>query len=124
MNPRRFHERDSHMSPQYDAYSLWETGQANSPKNVRIRRMRQVLPYVLVRWEGREILYNRLYEPLWERSADGVVTRSTERYRFKWVDEKYYTESGVKTTPWESADVLARCENVLREWGVPVEDYR
>jgi hypothetical protein len=106
-----------------DTFEVAEARRRNSPKQVRIRHMRETLPYCLIKWEGREILYNRFYQPLWERDANGVVTRSTEQYRWKWVDERFYNESSSETTPWENANALKRCEDVLREWGVPIESY-
>jgi hypothetical protein len=107
-----------------DPYEAWEAAKAKSPKQVRRRRMCQVLPYCVIKWEGREILYDRNYQPLWERDANGVVTRSTERYRFKWADKHFYTDADVGAAPWENAEVLKRCEDVLREWGIPLEDYQ
>ncbi len=63
-----------------DAYELWEESKRRNPKYQRRLRMCQELPYCLIKWDGREILYNRNYKPLWERGADGVVTSSTEKY--------------------------------------------
>jgi hypothetical protein len=106
-----------------DAYEAWEAAKQNAPKYKRRQNMCVTLPYCLIKWQGREILYNRNYKPLWERDANGVVTRSTERYNFKWADQHFYTDAEKGSAPWENAAVLKRCEAILREWGVPIETY-
>ncbi len=105
-------------APYRDAYEVWEAAKRNTPKYQRRVRMCLELPYCLIKWDGREILYNRNYKPLWERGADGVVTRSSEPYNFKWADKHFYTDSGIGTAPWENEAVAKLCEDVLREWGV------
>jgi hypothetical protein len=103
-------------------YQQWERQQANRPKQRRMARMCETLPYCLVKWQGREILYNRAYKPLWERDANGVVTRSTERYNFTRPDQHFYVDAD-GSAPWDNARVLRQCEDLLREWGIPLPAY-
>jgi hypothetical protein len=54
-----------------------------------IEQMLEVLPYGrYVASDGREILFNRSYRPIWERLPDGTVQRANPH---EWVD---WTEQG------------------------------
>jgi hypothetical protein len=76
------------------------------------------------RWttgDGDEVLYNRAYEPIWQRRPGGQPTVAKP---WKWVhdivkDELFFDDS---TPPWRKRETRERCCVVLKEWGLPVPD--
>jgi hypothetical protein len=89
-----------------------ERPEPNGPPNYAA-----TLPYG--KWtcaDGREVLFNRWYGPIWERSAAGVVRRANpgEWVQFERV-EWFYTDGN---SPRRSPKTVRRCVAVLKSWGV------
>ena len=64
--------------------------------------------------DGREVLFNREYRPIWERLPDGTVRAADpcEWVRFI-VNHRWFFDDGT-----ERREVLERTDAVLREWGI------
>jgi hypothetical protein len=81
--------------------------------------MRYRLPYGCWRCgDGREILFNREYRPIWERRP-GQRTRRADLD--EWVEDivltrHFFTDH---SPPWISPATARRCEAVLRAYGAP-----
>jgi hypothetical protein len=73
--------------------------------------------------DGREVLYNRGYKPIWQRHPDGPAELADPD---EWVDGTeqiwFYGEQQKLRPPYrpDSQKTRAKCEAVLAEWGVPV----
>ena len=84
--------------------------------------MRLRLPYG--KWslqDGYEVLFNRDYCPIWQRSASGEVTRIDPETDVPFEDEEFYFGDG--STPWNSkSGSRDKCLHVLMQWGI--EDER
>lgn len=80
--------------------------------------MRLELPYG--RWtcpDGREVLFDRWYQPIWQRMPGETATAADREERVGFTREEwFYTDAD---TPWRSKAGLARCMAVLHDWGVP-----
>lgn len=66
--------------------------------------------------DGREVLFNRRYEPIWEKqslSRKAVKANPGEYIRFKSQDFFY----GYGDPPWLSKKTLEDCEAILRAFG-------
>jgi hypothetical protein len=64
--------------------------------------------------DGREVLYNRNYQPIWERLPDGTVRPADPS---EWVrdivEHRWFWDDGTM-----HKDVMKRADAVLREWGI------
>jgi hypothetical protein len=83
--------------------------------------LRERLPYGI--WtcaDGREVLFNRRYRPLWERRPGTSATAANPDEWVSWKTQSWFFNDG--NLPWNKHDdgrrSLARCKQVLREWGV------
>lgn len=90
----------------------------------KLQLFRQHLPYG--KWitsNKREILFNRDYTPLWERTnADGryLVSQANSSEKVTGiVDETWYYDDG--STPWDDKNVLQICINALTDFGATVD---
>lgn len=83
--------------------------------------MRAVLPYGLWTCEdGREVLFNRRYEPIWQRRVGAVAEAADPSERVPWLHQSWlYQEDD---PPWADASTLARLAAVLSAWGVPIPE--
>jgi hypothetical protein len=95
---------------------------AGTEKNVLFHNW---LPYgVWLCDGGREVLFNRYYEPIWERT-DGVTTKSADHKEWvHWTATKYFFNDG--NPPWVNRDSMAYCLARLREFGAtwePIAHY-
>jgi hypothetical protein len=89
------------------------------------QRMRYALPYgVWTTIEGREVLFNREYQALWQRSA-GDVTRANPREWVVGIDHDktkflYADDNAPDAQRSASASKasIVRCRILLTEWGV------
>lgn len=79
-------------------------------------RMRAELPYGM--WtcaDGREVLFNRGYRPLWQRRPGQAATRADHG---EWVpfnrQSWFYTDHN---PPWRSPATRRLCEATLAAWG-------
>jgi hypothetical protein len=76
--------------------------------------LRTSLPYGM--WtcaDGREVLFNRNYKPIWQR-IDGVVTAADPDEWVLWVSQQWLFDDCAP--PWVSIATRRRCETVLVEW--------
>jgi hypothetical protein len=56
-----------------------------------IEQMLEVLPYGrYIASDGREILFNRSYRPIWERLPDGIVQRANSNEWVDWVAQGWF----------------------------------
>jgi hypothetical protein len=92
-------------------------------KQAKIRALRSYLPYG--KWtcaDGREVLFNRAYKPIWQR-RNGRVEIADAR---EWVkdiqgEEWFFNDL---TAPWEGytargcRKTLLKCIGILEAWGV------
>jgi hypothetical protein len=83
--------------------------------------MRYRLPYGL--WtcvDGREVLFNRDYKPIWQRHSGEAATVADRDEWISYVDQKWFY--GDHSAPWlkgrEAQATLAQCEDTLAVWGV------
>lgn len=79
-------------------------------------RMRLEMPYGI--WtcaDGREVLFNRRYHPIWQRMPGQAATRAKNG---EWVtferESWFYTDSN---PPWSSRKTKKKCKEVLAKWG-------
>jgi len=81
--------------------------------------MRLTLPYG--KWlceDGREVLFNRDYTPIWDRSLDNVVGNISPDTYVHHKDTVFYFDDATAPYYYENAHTLEKCLNVLKEWGV------
>jgi len=78
---------------------------------------RALLPYG--RWtcqDGREVLFNRFYEPIWQRQPSGIVEAADGREWVKFIGEEwFYSDRDETETAKRSKAIPA-----LLAWGLPV----
>ena len=79
--------------------------------------LRSRLPYGI--WtcpDGREVLFNRDYEPIWERRPGEPARPANRSEKPQQIGPiTFYTDD---KAPWRDAESLQYCEQVLVEWGV------
>ena len=92
--------------------------------SVTFEEWHHMVPYG--RWttaDGREVLFNRTYWPILERTPDGFAKPARPS---EWVEgivqSEYFFDDW--SAPWRSTNgacraSLAACNKVLREWGMP-----
>jgi hypothetical protein len=83
-----------------------------------LRFLRHRLPYG--KWtcaDGREVLFNRDYKPIWQRrpGQPAEAADPTERVPFK--TQEWFYEDGKQ--PWRSKHTEQKCNDVLASWGLP-----
>lgn len=68
---------------------------------------------------GREVLYNRSYQPIWERYNGGSATQANNNEWIDLIDEDktifYYNDS----TPLYKRKIIG--ENILKEWRIKID---
>lgn len=74
--------------------------------------LRHMLPYGV--WtcpDGRQVLFNRDYTPIWQKDANGKVSVADQT---EWVEfdrqDHFYVEG---SEPWMNKETLQRCSDVL-----------
>jgi hypothetical protein len=80
--------------------------------------MRAKLPYG--KWtcaDGKEVLFNRDYEPIWERLPGEMASAADRKAQYEHVKEKWFF--GDRNPPWSSERSVRRCLEALRVFGVP-----
>ncbi len=83
------------------------------PNNPRRVCLRSTLPYGM--WtcaDGREILFNRNYQPIWQR-IDGVFTAADRDEWVPWVEQSWFFDD--TDPPWLNAHTHVLCEAALAE---------
>lgn len=81
--------------------------------------MRLHLPYG--KWkcaDGREVLFNRDYCPIWERSPDGVVTPIEPDVYVDHEDSEFYFNDGTAPYYDNNSATVKECLSILNDWGV------
>lgn len=80
---------------------------------------RVALPYG--RWtcsDGRQVLFNRFYEALWQRWGGGLAVPADPTEWVTWERQEWFYDDG---TPQEQ--VQQKAAEVLAEWGLPMPDW-
>jgi hypothetical protein len=89
----------------------------------REREMRERLPYgILACDDGREVLFNRWYQPIWERRPGEPAVEADADERIPFAQQRwFFTDTN---PPWGRRDpkaaraTRARCQAILVAWGV------
>ena len=100
--------------------------------STRTDRFRCWLPYG--KWicaDGREVLFNRFYEPIWERPPGGSARRADPEEWVPYQHQEWFFKD--RSSPWcrgegqqRATATLVRCLGVLKEFGAswePVAHY-
>lgn len=77
--------------------------------------MRESLPYG--KWtceDGREVLFNRRYKPIWQRRDGEAATPGDPNERVKFTKEEWFYSD--ENAPWLDKNTRQRCEAELKEW--------
>ena len=87
--------------------------------------LRRVLPYGM--WtcdNGREVLFNRNYSPIWQRISV-VVSAVCPSDRIPWKEQMWFFKDG--STPWGTGKLckesLERQLSILYSWGDPANGF-
>ncbi|WP_424138185.1 hypothetical protein [Roseomonas chloroacetimidivorans] len=64
---------------------------------------------------GREVLYNRDYEPIWERTGEVAPLRCDPAERIRHNRQEWFYNDG--NPPWRDIKSMRRCLDVLASWG-------
>ena len=78
-------------------------------------RRRNDLPYGC--WtchDGREVLFNRFYEPIWQRYPGRDPEPADPTEWAQWKDQRWFYDDKVR-----DKQKTARGEAILAEWGIP-----
>jgi hypothetical protein len=90
---------------------------ANKRPSKKSREYRwQLLPYGL--WtcaDGRQVLFNRRYRPLYQRSPNGVVSSADPSERVPWKDELWFYSS-----PSSEQEKRRNAIKALNDWNLQV----
>lgn len=88
-----------------------------------IVQMRTVLPYG--KWtcaDGREVLFNRKYEPIAQRIPGSQATSADADERVAFEREEWFYDDG--RPPWRDRRTAQQCCTVLVDWGMPISGYQ
>jgi hypothetical protein len=80
--------------------------------------MRAKLPYG--KWtcgDGKEVLFNRDFQPIWDRLPGEAARPADPDVRCEHVKEKWYF--GDRNPPWSNERSVRRCLDALGVFGVP-----
>lgn len=83
-------------------------------------RRRNNLPYG--KWtcaDGREVLFNRFYEPIWQRRPNESPMPADPHERVLWIDQVWFYDDGVR-----DRQKTKYAEAVLSEWGLDIPGSR
>jgi hypothetical protein len=85
---------------------------------------RSTTPYGIWRCaDGREVLFNRKYQPIWERLPDGTVRAADPGEWVPFVDQRWFFKDDTSPVSYWNVPKPARLRSldrinaVLREWG-------
>ena len=68
--------------------------------------------------DGREVLFNRDYTPIWSRSKDGLIERIDPATKTNYSDREFYFDDRNAPYYYGNSKTLQSCEAILKEWGV------
>jgi hypothetical protein len=98
------------------------------PRNQK-ERMRVMLPYGL--WtcaDGRQVLFNRNYDPIWWRYPGQPATAADLNDWVKWEQQEwFFCDADAPWDGWngrEHAKTRRRCGDILKSWGLDPEPWR
>lgn len=63
---------------------------------------------------GREVLFNRFYEPIWERLPDGTVRKADGGEWIPWVSQRWLYDDGASQAAAKKTSL-----QTLVAWGLP-----
>lgn len=89
------------------------------PDIAYFKPMRLYLPYG--KWicaDGREVLFNRDYCPIWEKSPDGIVTSIAPDTHVHYKTSEHFYDDGSVSPYSKKSGTLEICLAVLKDWGV------
>ena len=69
--------------------------------------------------DGREVLFNRFYEPIWQRLPDGVVLPADRKEWVKWNKQEWFYDVGTK-----ELQKFKKGMKALIAWGLPEPSKR
>jgi hypothetical protein len=74
-----------------------------------------LLPYgVWTLVDGTEVLFDRYYAAMWQRSPNGVVTAADMNVWYPWVKQDYFYNDG--NSPTFNLETRNRLRAILRQW--------
>lgn len=79
-----------------------------------MKKIRNCLPYGI--WtcaDGREVLFDRFYQPMFQRLEDGTVSRADSGEWVKWEKQNWFYHDGTPYQEKRKAGVAA-----LAAWGL------
>lgn len=88
------------------------------PSIADFKPMRLYFPYgKCTCTDGREILFNRDYSPIWERSAFGEVKNIQPNVAIQYDSREFYYDD--RTAPYyDNKNTAENCLLILKDWGV------
>jgi hypothetical protein len=90
-----------------------------NPPTEPLRFLRHRMPYG--KWtcaDGREVLFNRDYKPLWQRYPGQAAHQADSGERVNWMRvETFYTGAN---QPWRDTASARMCSDILAKFGVRV----
>ena len=92
-------------------------GATSAPPEATARR-RDALPYG--KWtcaDGREVLFNRDYKPIWQRTADGRVSEAEASERVPYEEQEWFYDDNNR--PWTDRELSEKLVATLEAWGIP-----
>lgn len=94
-----------------------EVSVVRTPPAQPLRRLRHRMPYG--KWtcaDGREVLFNRDYKPIWQKMPGQPAEAADAEERVPFKKQEWFYQDG--TQPWRSADTERACNQVLLDWGL------
>ena len=76
---------------------------------------RMSLPYGIWVCEDRQVLFNREYQPIWDRSHEGIYAIQADPKEWvKWKQQDWFYFDG--DTPWDFPRTATRCFRILQSF--------
>ena len=79
------------------------------------KSQRATLPYGM--WQcadGREVLFNRYYQPIKQRMADGTVSVPSPTDTVQWINQQWFYDDA--TVPSRNSKTRKLCQGILSAW--------
>ena len=71
--------------------------------------------------DGREVLFNREYQPIWQRRGNEVSAADPNEW-VEWVEQAWFYDDAKSPFPWglRGSNMKTRryCAQILKDWGV------
>jgi hypothetical protein len=91
-------------------------GEPHRPTHSDIEKMVASLPYG--QWvcaDGRVVIFNRRYSPLWERLPDGTVQRADPGEWVRWIKQSWFDLAVPATSAMRANDCVKFCGSFWTE---------